>query len=504
MVNTTTDSTTRFLSVCTLATLPLAALTCAFYGIRLEPSWLDEALSVQASELTLAEVLAPRSGDANPPLYFFLLWGWVKFFGISEFAIRLPSAVSYLCAIFICALTAKEVGLDRRGVLTAAALLAVSRTAIRHAPSARPYALLLLICLFSLLFFFRSFYRKENHKTDVVLYATTVVLGTFTHYWFVFLLLGQGISVLFTKKVEKLVHFSVATIMGLIPFLLFWVPSALPHFQDAADSWLSAPSWTKLTETFSDFLGGGNAGYILLALILTIAFLPIGKRNRLSIDPSKLQSLVVILFCTTVVPFVVSQWIPMFAVGRYTIVALPAFVLLITVTVSFRENPHIIYGLLLLLLIGVSVSLVRHRHRDIPRDDRAVANIIIENANKGDVVICTGLSWAGVDYYLKRYNKGGAYQLIVLPGEMRKHPALLNRKKYSKKPNLLNEEIVKVSQELAASVNEEQQVVLIYAKDLEIGSKIESQLETFLTPKKTFKQKGLFSEKVVFFEKPVH
>src|SRR5690348_16241867 len=50
--------------------------------------WLDEALSVDIARLPLGDIPRALRHDGHPPLYYFLLHGWMSVFGEGDTAVR--------------------------------------------------------------------------------------------------------------------------------------------------------------------------------------------------------------------------------------------------------------------------------------------------------------------------------------------------------------------------------------------------------------------------------
>src|SRR5688572_14696466 len=61
--------------------------------------WLDEALSVNIAALAPGSIVDALRRDGAPPLYYFLLHGWIRLFGRGDLAVRSLSALLSLPAI---------------------------------------------------------------------------------------------------------------------------------------------------------------------------------------------------------------------------------------------------------------------------------------------------------------------------------------------------------------------------------------------------------------------
>ncbi|MCP4249660.1 MAG: hypothetical protein GY778_21680, partial [bacterium] len=103
------------------------------------PLWLDEAFSHLYANLPWSEVIELRRTGTNPPLYHFLLSGWVALFGPSAAALRSLSVLFGVGAIgMMLGLARRLVG--PRPAAGATARLAVSNLSIAYAPEAPLYA----------------------------------------------------------------------------------------------------------------------------------------------------------------------------------------------------------------------------------------------------------------------------------------------------------------------------------------------------------------------------
>jgi uncharacterized membrane protein len=78
----------------------LLASLYATYGID-RSVWLDEANTALIANESLKQIVSSLSRDVSPPLYYFLLSGWVRLFGNSEIVLRLPSVLFYLAGICV-------------------------------------------------------------------------------------------------------------------------------------------------------------------------------------------------------------------------------------------------------------------------------------------------------------------------------------------------------------------------------------------------------------------
>src|SRR3972149_4465005 len=103
--------------------------------------WYDESGSAWMASLPFVRMLAATAGDTHPPLYFVLLWAWVRAFGADEFSLRLPSVIFSTLSIVMVVAIGERLKFFRGATLLAAALMAVLPSQLHYAQETRMYAL---------------------------------------------------------------------------------------------------------------------------------------------------------------------------------------------------------------------------------------------------------------------------------------------------------------------------------------------------------------------------
>src|SRR5581483_1547742 len=77
-----------------LAGVLVAASVLRLVRLGSQSLWLDESVSSDFVHLHLRSLLlAVRSNESTPPLYYVLAWVWAKVFGSSEIGVRSLSVV---------------------------------------------------------------------------------------------------------------------------------------------------------------------------------------------------------------------------------------------------------------------------------------------------------------------------------------------------------------------------------------------------------------------------
>jgi 4-amino-4-deoxy-L-arabinose transferase-like glycosyltransferase len=107
--------------------------------------WYDEWMTAEAigdGWRDLASNVANRDGLPLP--YFVILWPWSRLFGVSEAALRLPSALAGIAAIPSAYAACRELRLPRATGRLAALLVAVHPTLVWYSQEVRSYSFLAL------------------------------------------------------------------------------------------------------------------------------------------------------------------------------------------------------------------------------------------------------------------------------------------------------------------------------------------------------------------------
>ncbi len=132
----------------------LVAFALRVYRLGDQNVWWDEGLAIWAVRHSFAETTLWTAGDVHPPLYFWLLWPWVRLAGESEFAARYLTAMVAMPTVAAMAPLGRRLG--GRAVGAAALwLLALSRFHVWWSQEMRMYALAALGATLSFYFLLR-------------------------------------------------------------------------------------------------------------------------------------------------------------------------------------------------------------------------------------------------------------------------------------------------------------------------------------------------------------
>ncbi len=129
-----------------LAAMLLLALALRVYRLDAQSLWYDEAVTAQVASRGIAELTRWTADDIQPPLYYYLVAGWTRLAGRSEWALRFPSAFFGVLTVVMLWATARrlfgqgETGRWAAGI--ASLLTALLPLYIYYAQEARMYTLL--------------------------------------------------------------------------------------------------------------------------------------------------------------------------------------------------------------------------------------------------------------------------------------------------------------------------------------------------------------------------
>jgi 4-amino-4-deoxy-L-arabinose transferase-like glycosyltransferase len=222
--------------------IPLAIVLCAF-ALRVHrlgwPSLHgDEAFSAQLVAQPFGQVIAALGRyEPNPPLYYTLLWLWIRLAGMSEFALRFLSAWWGVLLIPWAYDLGRRLGGAALGATTAL-LVAVSPFLIWHSQEGRMYALLATVGLASVTLLARAL--QSGRLRLWWAWAAATWLALFTHYFAAFLALAQVLALIafavrslgrgqWTARLKAwAVPLSVAVLLSL-PWVVYVAPMMLAH-----------------------------------------------------------------------------------------------------------------------------------------------------------------------------------------------------------------------------------------------------------------------------------
>ena len=127
----------------------------------------------------------------------------------------------------------------------------------------------------------------------------------------------------------------------------------------------------------------------------------------------------------------------------------PGFVLLVAAGVVVIRPIALRYLVLVGLLVCSGIGLKQHYHRYPTLSDRALAVAIARRARPGDAVLCTSLTRASLEYYLRRF--GATVEIFSYPRDTAEHLGNQDDIALLRDPTRLREEARLVEQKIKAA-----------------------------------------------------
>jgi uncharacterized membrane protein len=372
------------------ALLAIIALGAALriYKLNGDSLWLDEASSVKFSKESPAGIIETTSKDVHPPLYYFALRYWMLLFGDSETAARLLSALfGILCLPVVYKLAAHLFG-DATALL-ATALLALSRFHLEFSQEARMYSLLALLSLLSVYFFIKLL--EGRGRWALAAYVAASALMMYTHVYSFFILAAENLYLLTLLFASREIFVRVwkrwlAAQVTLAVLFLPWLSVQAQQFSRVQQGfWIPKLPPNLLFTTLVIYAGSYMLAGILLSLVALAIFsgwkgwnndeagarkeeTSSGEgRSRLLRGRLKLYLLGLWLLCPILLPYIVSQFSSPIFLPKYTIAALPAFVILAARgLLSLRF--HQLRALVVLLVVCFSAVVLKNYYGAAKKD----------------------------------------------------------------------------------------------------------------------------------------
>ncbi|UJX40317.1 glycosyltransferase family 39 protein [Desulfovibrio sp. JY] len=213
-----------------LAAILAVAACLRLYHLETPTMWWDEIVVPLTARFPVSYILDfSRHCEMHPPLYHLFIKA-VEWAGISDFALRLPSALCGLAAVYAAWRLFGRL-YDRAVGLVAAAFLAGSAMQVWHVRQVRPYAILTLLFVFSLYFCLRLIRERQNRDLYALLGINAVLLCL--HYFMFEVVFAEGVVLVANWRprgqgltLRQLVVFCCGTAIVALPVLLiFFLPS---------------------------------------------------------------------------------------------------------------------------------------------------------------------------------------------------------------------------------------------------------------------------------------
>lgn len=393
----------------------------SFFYMSFQSIRLDEAQTIWMTTKPIPTLLRFTSQDVHLPLYFILIYFWVKVFGTDIILVRIPSVVFYFATLIILYFLCRESTSKKASILTVV-LFALSPFVLWYSLEARMYTMFSFFTSLNHLFFLRFF--RSFAKNSKIPLLISMLLGIYTHYFFLFVISSQSFYIfakLLTSKDKKqyikpiLIYLGIVllSIAVLIPWLIFVFNSG---FASNTQPLIPTPTSFNIFQTFAFFLFGFHSpileGLIVALWPLSVALLFFILTKRKDIDVQNAGYFIVVTFLPVILIFLISFIKPIF-LARYLIFIVPTFFFLISIFLSslpkytsFLSTGFVI-SILIIFLIYQNIS----RTTPVKEDYHGVTTYLNSKVRATDIVVIS----APFTVYPIEYSYKGIAKIETVP-----------------------------------------------------------------------------------------
>lgn len=387
-----------------------------FYKLAFQSFWFDELHTAIEADPALGWkelYFYLKCCDLHPPLFFVLEKILFLLFGHTEFVARALSAVAGTAGVWAIYLLGKEIFSVRLG-LVAATFTCFNYFHILYSQEARPYSLAFLFATLSFLYFIRLL--KNPERKISMLYALFTLLMLGTHYYGLFALASQIViaSVIwFRQRENRKLFFKHYGVSGFLIFLCYapWLPVMFSN-ATRKSFWIPPISPGFAVDFFLEYFGDSDLLKPFLLLFLVSALLHVFIKSEVqnkNIQKDKYAFALLVCFLwigiTFLIPYLRSVLVVPMLYPRYTIVLLPAFIILLAMGVELISN-NILKYTFLIFFCGLSLTdllLVKNYYSEIRNTQfRELAAFIASDTTATYPVVSEVSAWHQ-QYYLKRF-----------------------------------------------------------------------------------------------------
>ncbi|MBD8890596.1 glycosyltransferase family 39 protein [Roseibium litorale] len=393
----------------------LLAAVLRLYQLDRTSLWYDEAVSWFQSKDTLADLFTRVASDNYPPLHNLMLWAVMRLGVDSETALRLPSGLCGILAVWLLYLLGKTV-FSRASGLLAASLLALSPFHIWYSTEARMYSVFAatgLLYLLGLALLLKP--EGTRHPTGAtVLAATGGALFLYSHVYAPFSIAGAAglLCVLLLlrlmaradkgfepRPLRPLLLSLLATALAGAAFLP-WLAVLISRAQHVVGGgfWIAYPDLGFLTVMVRD-MAGSETVFLILAALTAASLLPGG--NRVIGTDTRLV-LAAYAIAPWLLAYLVSVTLRPILFDRYLITTWPVLLLLASAGAErLLRKPGLI-----LLLAGVpalTIAPLKHTLTEKLRPEwRPIAQTYLqERVGEAPILLHKPFAAPALEYYVK-------------------------------------------------------------------------------------------------------
>ena len=230
--------------------LTVLAAVLRFATLNVQSIWLDESATIILVQRGFTGMLSHlSSSESAPPLYYVLVWGWTKVFGVGVLGFRSFSALAGTLTVPVMYLAGRHVS-PRVGVW-AAALTTFNPAMYYYSQETRSYALLILFSAAAFVLWWRALENPDQRS--LALWAGASILALLTHYFALFLFVPE--TIILARRLgwhRLLAPVGAVTIVGLA-----LLPLAISQRESGNSAWIEGSALaSRVAEAPKQFVVG--------------------------------------------------------------------------------------------------------------------------------------------------------------------------------------------------------------------------------------------------------
>lgn len=370
----------------------ILAASFRLYGLTFQSMWLDEIstlwyCSPERSFSTIFDYC--RNGDVNPPFFYFLLWIWQKAFGTAEYAVRLLPAVTGILGVAALYLLGRELFSKRTGI-HAALLAALLPIHIYYSQEVRGYSLMFLLCTLSFLFMIRIL--KKHGALNAGMYTAVTALMLYTHYYGLCVCAAQILFLAFYYVLYRKagrgssLKYMLPSLLLVVLIYLPWLPT-IWKMSEMQTFWAGNPGPYFLITYFTLYFGREPFVYLASALLIGVYLFCRTSGEEFAGHKLLLLLWVIVVLALPMLRSFDHRHPSPFHI-RYTIVIVPALLLMVGRGIEQIRSVRFQYVVLATVLIMLAVNIFffspGNYYRQVTKEQwREAAQFIVERDPSG-------------------------------------------------------------------------------------------------------------------------
>ncbi len=403
-----------------LGALMLFVISLSVFIFSRQSLRLDEAQSLWQTSRSPLKMFNIIAQDVHVPFYHLMLHFWQVFLGNGVATARALSMIFFIAAIPAMYFLGK-LAYNKNAGLYAALLLSVSPFMNWYGNEIRMYSLFTLVVILHQYCFIKLYKTTDPARRRSWWWAYGIVslFGIFTHYFFLFSIVSQGLFYLFNRDLFQPGDFK--KFLGIIVLLMIafspWIYYVLKLGSISNSSpLLEAPTSVNIFNTFSQFLFGFQIDYVntilvsLWPLLVLFGFFGLQKNKKPSSDTLYFLTALIVPMALA---FIVSIAFRPLYLSRYLILSLPPLYMVI---IGFFANlpPTIkkVFQILLVVLMAATLFIEAFSAlTPVKEDYKAATDYLMANAKADDAIVVS----APFTIYPVEYYYHGSSVLSTLP-----------------------------------------------------------------------------------------